>query len=158
VNPQDPLANLHPLRQPELIGWWPPAPGWWLVACLLIIILALLVYLLRRHRAKNAYRRRALWQLQNLHAQYQVDAEATSYLQHINALLKSVALLAYPRAMVAAQHGANWREFLNRSLPPEAQLPTEFDTVVYQQHCPTIDVAHVHRAAEHWIKKHRAAA
>jgi hypothetical protein len=157
VNPQDPLANLHPLRQPELIGWWPPAPGWWLLACLIIIVLALLVYLLRRYRAKNAYRRRALRQLQDLHTQYQVDAETASYLQRTNALLKSVALLAYPRAVVAAQHGASWREFINRSLPPERQLPSEFDAALYQQHCPAIDVDHVHRAAEHWIKKHRAA-
>jgi hypothetical protein len=116
------------------------------------------VYLLRRHRTKNAYRRRALRQLKDLHAQYQVDAEAMSYLQHINALLKSVAMLAHPRAVVAAQHGTSWREFLNRSLPPEKQLPGEFDTALYQQHCPAIDVENVRRAAEHWIKKHRPAA
>jgi hypothetical protein len=157
VNPQDPLADLHPLRQPELIGWWPPAPGWWLLASLLIIAVTLLVYLLRRHRARNAYRRRALRQLQDLHARYQADAHTGRYLQGINALLKSAALLAYPRAAVAAQHGASWREFLNRSLPAGKQLPSEFDTALYQQHGPAIDVAQVQRAAEHWIKKHRAA-
>jgi hypothetical protein len=158
VNPQDPLANLHPLRQPELIGWWPPAPGWWLLACLIIVMVALLVYLLRRHRAKNAYRRRALLQLQALHAQYQVDAETGSYLRHINALLKSVALLAYPRAVVAAQHGARWRQFLNVSLPADAQLPSEFDDALYREQMPAIDVTQVQRAAEQWIKKHRASA
>ena len=157
MNPEDPLANLHPLRQPELIGWWPPAPGWWLLACLLIIVAAVLVYLVRRYRAKNAYRRRALLQLQELHAQYLVDAEAASYLRRINALLKSVALLAYPRAVVAAQHGANWRQFLNLSLPADAQLPIEFDDALYREHCPAIDVAQVHSAAQQWIKKHRAA-
>jgi hypothetical protein len=157
VNPQDPLANLHPLRQPELIGWWPPALGWWLLACLIIVVVALLVYLLRRHRAKNAYRRRALRQLQALHAQYQLDAEAASYLRNINALLKSVALLAYPRAVVAAQHGASWRQFLNLSLPADAQLTSEFDDALYREQCPAIDVAQVQRAAEQWIKKHRAA-
>jgi hypothetical protein len=156
VNPQDPLANLHPLRQPELIGWWPPAPGWWLLACLLLIVVALLVYLLRRYRAKNAYRRRALRQLQALHAQYQVDGQIGSYLRNTNALLKSVALLAFPRTVVAAQHGASWRQFLNLSLPADAQLPNEFDDALYREQCPAIDVAQVQRAAEHWIKKHRA--
>ena len=84
MNPQDPLAALHPLRQPELIGWWPPAPGWWLVACLLIIVIGLLVYLLCKYRAKNAYRRRALAQLQALHAQFQVDAQTGSSFLRIN--------------------------------------------------------------------------
>lgn len=157
MNPQDPLAGLHPLRQPELIGWWPPAPGWWLLSCLVIIVAAVLVYLLRKRRAKNAYRRRALRQLQALHAQYQADADAGNYLSRINALLKSVALLAYPRATVAAQHGAAWRTFLNRSLPPAAQLQSDFDDALYQRHGPEIDVAQVYRAAEHWIRKHRAA-
>lgn len=155
MNPEDPLANLHPLRQPELIGWWPPAPGWWLLALLVIIAVALLVYLLRRYRAKNAYRRRALRQLRELHAQYQADAETGSYLRRINALLKSVALLAYPRAVVAAQHGETWRQFLNLSLPPDAQLPSEFNHALYQQQCPDIDVTQVQRAAELWIRKHR---
>ena len=31
MNPQDPLAALHPLRTPEPIGWWPLAPGWWVL-------------------------------------------------------------------------------------------------------------------------------
>ena len=60
MNPQDPLAALHPLREPVAIGWWPPAPGWWLLAGLVLAaLLALAWYALRRYRA-NAYRRQAL--------------------------------------------------------------------------------------------------
>jgi hypothetical protein len=158
VNPQDPLANLHPLRQPELIGWWPLAPGWWLLLCLAIITVAVLIYLLRKHYRKNAYRRRALLQLQALHAQYQTDGNACGYLANINALLKSVALLAYPRSTVAAQHGESWRKFLNLSLPPDAQLQSGFDNAVYQSQAPDIDMTQLHRAALQWIKKHKAAA
>jgi len=66
MNPQDPLANLNPLRQPELISWWPLAPGWWLLLAIVLLGLSALVYfLIRRHR-DNAYRRRALQQLQRL--------------------------------------------------------------------------------------------
>lgn len=158
MNPQDPLANLHPLRQPELIGWWPLAPGWWLLLCLVIITVAVLIYLLRKHYKKNAYRRRALRQLQSLHAQYQMEGNARGYLARINALLKSVALLAYPRSTVAPQHGEPWRKFLNLSLPPDTQLPSDFDNAIYQSHEPDIDMAQLHRAAQQWIKKHRAAA
>lgn len=157
MNPQDPLADLHPLRQPELIGWWPLAPGWWLLLCLAIICIAVIVYLLRKHYKKNAYRRRALLQLQALHAQYQTDANDRYYLAAVNALLKGVALLAYPRSTVAAQHGESWRQFLNLSLPPDAQLQSGFDEAIYQSQEPDIDMDQLHRSAQHWIKKHKAA-
>ncbi|MCB1706075.1 MAG: DUF4381 domain-containing protein [Halioglobus sp.] len=155
MNPQDPLANLHPLRQPELIGWWPPAPGWWLLLGLVLIAIGVLVYLLRRRRRRNAYRRRALAQLHTLHAQYQSDSRAVEYLGSVNALLKSVALHAYPRDTVASRHGADWREFLNASLPPELQLHSDFDNAVYRNSAPEIDLDRVHAAAQHWIKQHR---
>ena len=158
MNPQDPLANLHPLRAPELIGWWPPAPGWWLLLLAGLLVIASLVYWLHRRYARNRYRRVALLQLRALHMDYLAKLDAGQYLGQLNALLKSVALLAYPRAVVAAQHGADWRAFLNRSLPPGEQLPREFDTAVYQKTCPEIDVALVHNAAQHWIKRHRATA
>ena len=66
MNPQDPLAALHPLREPLPIGWWPPAPGWWLLAGLALAALLLLAWhALRRYRA-NAYRRQALFRLTEL--------------------------------------------------------------------------------------------
>ena len=157
MNPQDPLANLQPLRQPEMIGWWPPAPGWWLLLCLTILTLCIVVYLLRRHRRKNAYRRQAMRQLQALQHQYQSDGDVAVYVGGVNALLKGVALLAYPRASVASQHGESWRAFLNLTLPPDLQLPEAFDNAAYQPETPEIDPARVHSAALHWIRKHRAA-
>jgi hypothetical protein len=157
VNPQDPLANLHPLRTPELIGWWPLAPGWWILLLAGILFVATLAYLLRQRYRKNAYRRRALLQLQSLHTDYLVKRDTSHYLSQINALLKSVALLAYPRTEVAAQHGVAWREFLNRSLPPAEQLQPAFDDAAYQKSSPEIDVAQVHSAARLWIRRHKAA-
>jgi hypothetical protein len=157
VNPQDPLASLHPLRLPEPIGWWPLAPGWWALLLSAVLVLAILGYLLRRHYRKNAYRRRALLQLQTLATEYLAKNDTGIYFSQINALLKSVALLAYPRTEVAAQHGAAWRAFLNRSLPPAQQLQPWFDDAAYQKTCPQIDVLQVHQAAQHWIKRHKVA-
>ncbi|MGL4564148.1 MAG: DUF4381 family protein, partial [Halioglobus sp.] len=91
MNPQDPLAQLHPLREPLPIGWWPPAPGWWLLAVLLLVLLvALAWYLLRRYRART-YRRVALAQLARLHAAYRQNGDALQFIAQTNALLKSVA-------------------------------------------------------------------
>jgi len=156
VNAQDPLANLHPLRLPAQVGWWPPAPGWWLLLILGLVAVGALAYLLQRRYRRNSYRRRALHQLQSLHTEFLANPEDGQYLGHINALLKSVALLAYPRTSVAPQYGKDWRAFLNRSLPPDAQLPPAFDDAAYQRTCPDIDMEQVHKAAQHWIKHHRA--
>jgi membrane protein implicated in regulation of membrane protease activity len=155
VNPQDPLANLHPLREPVTIGWWPPAAGWWLLLVTGILAVAVLAYLFYRHRRRNVYRRHALLQLQTLQATHQAQSNDRQYLEEINALLKSVALYAYPRCEVAAQHGESWRTFLNRDLPPGDQFQPTFDEAAYQKSCPEIDMAQVHRAAQHWIRHHK---
>lgn len=157
MNPQDPLANLHPLRLPEPIGWWPPAPGWLILLLALILLVATLAYLLYQRYRKNAYRRRALRQLQSLYTEYMANDDISHYVSDLNALLKSVALLTYPRTEVAPQHGEAWRAFLNRSLPPTEQLQPAFADAAYQKTCPEIDVARVHRAAQHWIKHHKVA-
>jgi len=157
VNPQDPLANLHPLRLPEPIGWWPPAPGWWILLLGAVLLVATLAYLLYNRYKKNAYRRRALRQLHSLYKDYLANDDTSCYVRDINALLKSAALLAYPRAEVAPQHGEAWRAFLNRSLPPTEQLQPAFAHAAYQKTCPEIDVARVHRAAQQWIKRHKVA-
>lgn len=157
MNPQDPLAALHPLRQPELIGWWPLAPGWWMLLGVALLSLVVLVYLLRRWRKKNAYRRRALRQLQELQRQFLAQGYTADFVGQTNALLKSVAVLAYPHADVAGQHGEQWRAFLNRSLPPSKQLQSDFDCAIYQRDCPDIDAAQVYRAAQAWIADHKGA-
>lgn len=157
MNPQDPLAALHPLREPLPIGWWPPAPGWWLLAGLAIAALLLLAwYALRRYRA-SAYRRRALARLAELAAEYRQQADAQRLLADTNALLKSTALVAYPRREVAASSGPEWLAFLNSSLGQEDQFPEEFVSGAYHKRCPDIDTDQVLRAASSWIRRHEAA-
>lgn len=157
MNPQDPLAALHPLREPLAVGWWPPAPGWWLLAALLMAALLVLAwYALRRYRA-NAYRRRALARLEQLAALHQQQHDPQQLLAETNALLKSVALLAYPRREVAASSGAAWLAFLNSGVAPSEQFPDVFVSGAYQPNCTDIDTDQVLRAASNWIQRHEAA-
>lgn len=157
MNPQDPLANLHPLRQPDLIGWWPLAPGWWVLLTVILVSLAALAYvLIRRYRA-NAYRRRALAQLQALHQQYLAEDNASRFLAQTNALLKSVAIRAYSRRDVAARHGRDWLLFLNSRGNNAEQFQAEFATAAYRANCPQMDMEQVYRAAQAWIKRHEVA-
>ena len=155
MNPQDPLAALHPLRQPEPIGWWPPAPGWWLLMVMLIVALAALAYVLVRRYRANAYRRRALTQLEQLRQEHLRDRDTAAYLAGANALLKSVALRAYPRRDVAARSGAAWLDFLNQSCA-SIEFPPDFVTAAYRRQCPQLDLDNIHQCASHWIKRHEA--
>lgn len=158
MNPQDPLASLHPLRDPEIISWWPLAPGWWL---LLVAVTATTIglgyWLLRRYRA-NAYRRQALLQLEQLQREYQAGGNTSAFATRVNALLKRVALTAYPDEDVAAQHSASWQSFLNRQLQSGQPFPDDFATAAYRKDCPELDASQLQQAARQWIKHHRRAA
>jgi hypothetical protein len=120
----------------------------------LCALLALAWYLARRYRA-TAYRRRALAQLARLQSQYQQDHDERQLIAETNALLKSVALVAYPRREVAASSGAEWLAFLNRALKPEEQFPGAFVTGAYRRSSPEVDVAQLQRSAAAWIRRHK---
>jgi hypothetical protein len=127
-----------------------------LAALLLATLLVLAWYALRRYRA-NAYRRRALARLDQLAARYAQQPDPQQFLAETNALLKSVALLAYPRRAVAASSGDDWLAFLNSSLAQSEQFPGGFVSGAYQLNRTDIDTGQVLRAASSWIKRHEAA-
>ncbi len=155
MNPQDPLASLHPLREPLPIGWWPMAPGWWLLIAIAALCLGGLVYfLVKRYRA-NAYRRQALAQLRALRQQFLAQRDASQYVAQTNALLKSVALHCYPRREVAASSGEQWLTFLNSRVKGTEQFQPDFVTAAYRRACPDMDMAQLHRAAQSWIKRRK---
>ena len=158
MNPQDPLAGLHPLREPALVGWWPPAPGWWILLGVGLLALAALAwYALRRHRA-NAYRRRALAQLEAIYAEYQRTGDRARCLQAVNALLKSVALHAYPRRRVAAASGAGWLAFLNDTARGRIRFEPAYSEALYRPGGETPDPEALRRTAATWIARHEVAA
>ena len=88
-------------------------------------LLVLAWLLLRRYRA-NAYRRHALARLARLQAAYQEHADTSSFLAEINALLKGVALHAYPRRDIAATSGGPWLAFLEGTAGRDVSFPSGF--------------------------------
>ena len=159
MNPQDPLAGLHPLREPELIGWWPLAPGWWLVFAIILTAMAVVGFIYYRRYQADAYRRLAAGKLQALHNAWLSDNDSTSFMAETNALLKSVALRAFPQREVAAKNGREWVEFLNQTLAGGANLesfPEDFAAAAYRADADAMNCDQVGQCAMAWIKNHRA--
>ena len=157
MNPQDPLAALHPLREPGLLNWWPPAPGWWVLTCLILAGLIVAGFLLCRRYQRNAYRRTAQRQLLAIRTQYREHGDVSQCLSSVNALLKSVALCVYPRRQIAASSGENWLAVINEALPSEHQLQPTYLNRLYGAAHEDIDIENVLTAAGIWIRRHRVA-
>lgn len=152
----DPLAALRPLREPEAIGWWPPAPGWWALALLLLVALATMWWLWWRRRRREAYRRRALAALARIRDDFTRHGDGLACLAATNALLKGVALQAFPHQDVAGMSGGAWRRFLDDSLG-EARFDEALLMAQYRPLSPATDVEGHLQAAELWIRQHRRA-
>ena len=109
------LSHLRDIVEPTPIPWWPPAPGWYVVLALLSAGLCLGVFLwLRRWRA-GWYRRAALAELEQLAVDPALRQTPGKFVCEIQELLKRTALVAYPRAQVAALTDTRWLEFLERT-------------------------------------------
>lgn len=157
MNPQDPLAALHPLRAPEPLPWWPPAPGWWLLAGLLLVALIWGAWRYWRHYRSNRYRRSARRALQGILDRHSEHGDAARTLGELNTLLKAVALQSCPRAEVASLSGEHWRSFLNEGLA-RTRSPLRFPEAVARAHAPDpgpVDTVALQRCAEAWLQRHR---
>ena len=153
----DPLAQLHPLREPAAISAWPPAPGWWLLAALVLVMISVGLFLWWRHYQRQAYRRAGLKRLQVLRAEYESTGDTAAYVQAVNGLLKAIALNGFPRREVAAVNGDQWLAFLRETMDAAWDLPAELADAPYRAE-PGIDMQSIHRAAAHWIQSHRVPA
>ena len=150
----DPLARLHPLREPAAISAWPPAPGWWILAALLLAVMVVALLFTWRHYRRQAYRRQGLRQLDALRAELDSGGDRAAYAQSVNALLKAVALRAFPRRQVAAASGEQWLAFLRETGGEGWQPPEALADAPYRPD-PALSVEDLHRAAASWIRQHR---
>ena len=154
MNPQDPLAALKPLREPPAVDWWPLAPGWWLLLILCLCALAALAFFWHRARQRNAYRRQALRRLAVLQARLAQDNNHAQYLSQVNALLKRVAIIAFPARELARLHGNDWLLFLNRSAHNQPPFSEALVTAHYTDSVDAQTTRAAHQCATHWLKHH----
>ncbi|QJE98832.1 DUF4381 domain-containing protein [Luteolibacter luteus] len=138
------LDRLHDLVVPPPAPWWPLAPGWWiLLGFIAALVLGWLLKSFIRWQ-KNRYRREALAMLQD------------TPVAGLSALVKRVALSAWPREEVADLTGPAWLRFLDRTggmnlFVAGAGKPLE--NVAFDPAAKSDDKA-LRRAVKEWIVKH----
>ncbi|MGC7403154.1 DUF4381 domain-containing protein [Pandoraea pneumonica] len=119
------LKTLADIVTPPAPSWMPQTIGWPIVAVLLSVGLIWYAWRTWRRYRANRYRREALAQLRqwavtlgasNPNAAVGGDtAKRAQALREIAALLKRVALSAWPREAVASLTGNDWASFLRAS-------------------------------------------
>ena len=109
------LGDLKGLAIPEPVSNAPQTLGWWILLGLLLLgLLALGVLAWRRWRARR-YRREGRAALRALERSLADPTRRRHALAQLPALVKRVALAAWPREAVADLTGEAWLDFLDRS-------------------------------------------
>ena len=145
---------MHGLAMPESVSWLPATPGWWIALGWLLAVAFIAAWQFARHRRRNRYRRDALAELDAITAEKQIDPAESA--QRIAAVLKRTALVAYPRADVAALYGADWSRFLTASADNDARIAAAADSLAAAAYRPDADPDVLAEPARRWIRRHRA--
>ena len=111
--PTTSLSALHDIVEPATVAWWPPAPGWYFIGLLVVVLLTGWLVAWRRRVIANRYRGAALAELDLIKA----GAKSSNQL---SAIVKRVALAAWPRAEVASRTGNAWWQFVGSTGVDEA--------------------------------------
>jgi hypothetical protein len=147
------LQNLNDIVVPSAVPWWPLAPGWYVLAVAAVLVLAVFAVLGWRRWRKNRYRRQALAELNEIR-----EGEAGA-LQQLPALLKRVALSAWPRDSVAALSGTPWHIFLDDSAGLgqfRNGIGDLLDQLAYGKGLSEPEQNRLLEAAEIWLRQHRS--
>lgn len=146
------LARLADIAVPPPVPWWPLAPGWWILGAAFVALIAILVVIAVGRYRQNAYRRAALAELSAIGAVTDPAGAAA-----VSAVLKRVALVAYPRHEVASLTGSAWSAFLDHAAATSDF--TRGPAIGLERAAfgaPVGDGQAILTAARRWVRRHRS--
>ncbi len=149
------LEQLHDIRLPQDISWWPLADGWWLLAFTLVAVIALMAVVLVRRR--NSLRVKALHELGQLKRDAALQQQPARLAERAGALLKRVLLQEPQTQSLAASHGENWSHFLTQQPGVmDATIANFIAIAPYAEDTQATEIpsaAAILDAVEHWIRR-----
>jgi len=156
MNNQDPLAQLKDIHMPEAIHWWPLAPGWYALIICGLLLAGLLSYYIYRHYRQGLPRKKALILLDQYEQEFNRTKDSARACAQISELLRRVALVYYPRSLIAGLHADSWIEFLeqNSTQVNFKKLRTLLVEVPFQKDADH-DPRPLFQQARLWIKQRR---
>ena len=146
------LQKLADIVLPPPVSWWPQTWGWAALGGVLLAAAAWWGYRSWRRWKADRYRREALAELDRLEGVPPADLAAA-----LPALLKRVALAAWPRTAVAALSGPDWVAFLRSNAGPaglQDAVVSLLDDVEYRGALSADEARAAARAARRWIEGH----
>lgn len=106
IQPEE-LGNI---LEPDPLTFTFETVGWKILAVLLFIGAIVVLYRQLKLYHKNTYRREAIKKMQVIETE---NASSQSKINHLNIILKQVAIVAFGREQVAALYGDAWFSFLD---------------------------------------------
>lgn len=150
------LNQMHNIKEPDPVSWWPLAPGWWLLIGLTAALLCWLAYKLVRRAKQNRYRKEALALLAKVAAQPEQHS-----VTDINEIIKRTALHAYPRERpeIARNYGERWVQWLNSKCSAPVITGTAADALAHDTYKAdaSAPLKTSLEAARRWVQRHSTA-
>lgn len=150
-------SSIGHLIEPESIVYSFNTPGWYLLLALLVLIAFIVAFIQYRKYKKNAYRRKAVQQIENL-----LKQKDGNVVFGINKCLKKMAVQLFGRKKVAALYGLEWFQFLNSTMQAKETFDEnsfkEFTKALYNCNYKLNDsmLGELNRFAILWILNHRS--
>ncbi|MCZ7463817.1 DUF4381 domain-containing protein [Rhizobium rhizogenes] len=155
------LRTMHDIVVPAPVSWFPQTWGWAAVLVVLIVLLCMWAASAIRRYQRNAYRRKALEELQSAAVAARDETTRDRGLHMLATLLKRTALAAWPRKRVASLSGAAFISFLKNSVKATdtdglADLldDREYRDTAALAGLPSEDCDRAFEAARWWIERH----
>ena len=147
--------ELGQLIEPDPVKYSFNTPGWYIVLGVILTIVLIVVFIQYRKYRKNAYRREALIEVENI-----LLTKNNSAVFEVNRLLKILAIRLFGREKVASLYGKEWYEFLISTLNERQSTPSfsfnNFSKAMYnpEQQLSEKQMDELMEFATHWIKNH----
>ncbi|MEM1402898.1 MAG: DUF4381 domain-containing protein [Pseudomonadota bacterium] len=133
MNPEAIVGLLEPLRSPDAVPFWPPAPGWWVLGALWLALLTYALFRLWQRHQRGAALREARAEIERIAASSMTTERCCS---EVAALQRRVALHLGERRVMASMVGRDWADALNKLASDDSSYFSE--EVVALHYAPTV--------------------